>query len=212
MGGGLFLKFLYLMYIVINMKRRRIPRYFFERSAVEVSRSILGKYLVASDRSGKIKEGRVVEVEAYVGPHDRASHAYKGKITPRNKAEFLRGGYVYIYLVYGMYWQLNIVTGKKDHPECFLIRAVETEGRAGEASGPGKLCRYFGFDKDFYGEDVGKSPKIWFEDRNEKIFPKNIACSRRVGIDYAGRFWALRKLRFYLKGSSVITKLNKSKF
>lgn len=106
------------------MKNKRLTRSFYIRPAITVAKDLLGKYIIR--KIGKITlSGKIIETEAYVGPKDRASHAYNGKRTKRNEAEFLEGGYIYIYLVYGMYWQLNITTDGADKPECVLIRAVE---------------------------------------------------------------------------------------
>ena len=169
---------------------RRLARSFFAKPTLWVAKAILGKYLVRQIRltKDKLLVGRIVETEAYIGPEDRASHAYKGKLTPRNRAEWMIGGHIYIYLVYGMYWQFNISTGPEGSPECVLIRALEpitTNGHEyvtnytnknkisdirGEisehswlkvANGPGKLCRWLKLDKSFYGEDVTKSKRIW---------------------------------------------------
>jgi len=162
-----------------------------------VIKELLGKYIVRQI-GGKKFGGRIVETEAYIGPQDKASHAFGGKITPRNLAEYLIGGHIYIYLVYGMYWQLNISTYKKGKPECVLIRALNSNLRK-LADGPGKLCRYLKLNKSFYGEDLTKSKRIWLEDRGEKINPKDIKSSPRIGIDYAGPYWAGRRWRFYIK-------------
>lgn len=179
--------------------RKRLTRKFFSRPTLEVARSLLGKYLVRK-KAGVVKEGKIVEVEAYIGPQDRASHAYQGKITPRNIAEYLPGGHIYIYLVYGMYWQLNITTYKAGYPECVLIRALQVKGeKENVANGPGKLCRYLGLDKSFYGEDLVVSKRIWVEDRGERINPSQILATARIGIDYAGPYWSKRKWRFLLK-------------
>jgi len=158
--------------------------------------------------SGVLKKGKIVEVEAYIGPEDLASHAKRNKKTERNKAEFYAGGHVYIYLVYGIYWQFNISTGPKDHPQCFLIRAIEPENSDDykHTNGPGKLCGYFHLDKSLYGEDVTTSKRIWIE-AGKKTPAKNIVASARIGIDYAGSYWAKRKLRFYIKGNKAISKL-----
>jgi len=176
-------------------------RKFFEQPAAIVAKDLLGKYL-ARKYGRKILIGKIVETEAYIGPQDKASHAFMGKITERNKAEYLVGGHVYIYLVYGMHWQFNISTGKEGYPECVLIRALEAEG----ANGPGKLCRFLNLDKSFYGEDVTKSKKLWLEDRGIKIFKGEIASSPRINIDYAGPIWAKKPLRFYIKGNKFISK------
>jgi DNA-3-methyladenine glycosylase len=106
------------------MKEKRLRRSFYIRPALEVAKELLGKYIVRKIGRKKLA-GKIIETEAYIGPYDKASHAYKGKITPRNKAEFLIGGHIYIYLVYGMYWQLNISTSAVDKPECVLIRVLE---------------------------------------------------------------------------------------
>jgi len=105
-------------------RRKKLPRNFYTRPTLVVAKDLLGKFIVRKWR-GRDIVGEIVEVEAYIGPHDKASHAYKGKITPRNKAEYLIGGHIYIYLVYGMYWQFNISTSFEGKPECVLIRALE---------------------------------------------------------------------------------------
>lgn len=184
------------------------------RPTVRVSYDVLGKFLVRRLENGKVLEGKVVEVEAYIGPEDRASHAFvpygqrkRGvqKITARNRVEFLEGGHVYIYLVYGMYWQLNITTGPANYPECFLIRAIEVSGDIKAGSGPGKLCNYLKLDKFFYGENVATSKRIWLEDRGVTISKKDIRATPRIGIYYAGSYWVKRKLRFFIKNNPAVS-------
>ncbi len=104
--------------------KRRLKRNFFLKPTLTVSKELLGKYLVHRTKGG-ILSGKIVETEAYIGPQDKASHAFGGKATTRNLAEYLKGGHIYIYLVYGMYWQFNISTLKEGKPECVLIRALE---------------------------------------------------------------------------------------
>jgi len=174
---------------------KKLGREFYIRPTLTVSKDLLGKYIVRKIGKKELA-GKIMETEAYIGPQDKASHAYKGKITNRNKVEYFSGGYVYIYLVYGMYWQLNIVTSKKNKPECVLIRALDL-GKS--ADGPGKLCNYLKLDKSFYGEDLTKSNRIWLEDRGEKVFSNRISAMPRVGIDYAGPYWSKRKWRFVIK-------------
>ena len=196
---------------------KRLLRQFYCQPTLEVARQLLGKILVRKI-SGKnitnkprgesfLLRGRIVETEAYLGPQDKASHAFGGRMTNRNQAEYLAGGYIYIYLVYGMYWQFNISTFKEGKPECVLIRALEPIGLPDKklANGPGKLCRWLKLDKSFYGEDLTKSKKVWLENSRKKITPLQIAVSRRIGIDYAGPYWANRKLRFYLKNNEFIS-------
>jgi DNA-3-methyladenine glycosylase len=171
----------------------RLEREFYTRPAELVAKELLGKYIVVNGIAGKI-----IETEAYVGPQDRASHAFGGKVTERNKVEYFIGGHIYIYLVYGMYWQLNIVTDGEGYPGCVLIRAIDLEiGDVKKSNGPGKLCRCLNLDKSFYGEDLTCGERIWLESRF--IEKQKIASGPRIGIDYAGPYWARRNLRFFIK-------------
>ncbi|MEM4648312.1 MAG: DNA-3-methyladenine glycosylase, partial [Candidatus Pacearchaeota archaeon] len=153
-------------------------------------------------------KGKIIETEAYIGPKDKASHAYLNKKTKRNWIEFEEGGYVYIYLVYGMYYQLNIVTYLKNKPECVLIRAVIPYLFQNNklilldkklTNGPGKICKFFQLDKSFYGEDLSKSKRLYLEDLNEKIKKEEILKGPRINIDYAGEYWKNIPWRFFLK-------------
>jgi len=184
---------------------KRLSRKFFTRPTLTVAKDLLGKYLVR-EISTKILSGKIVESEAYIGPKDKASHAFGGKITLRNQAEYLIGGHVYIYLVYGMYWQLNIATSQKGRPECVLIRAIEIENQKHQlANGPGKLCQYLHLDKSFYGEDLTKSKRLWIKNRTVIIKSSQIIKTSRVGIDYAGPVWSKKPWRFYIKGNPAIS-------
>jgi len=182
------------------MKYKKLKRNFYTLDTLTVANDLLGKYIVR--RAGrKILCGKIMETEAYIGPNDKASHAFGGKVTPRNRAEWSIGGHIYIYLVYGRYWQLNISTNRAGTPECVLIRALtlprdEYDKRA---NGPGKLCNYLRLNRSFYGEDLTKSPRIWLEDRGVKVFKKDILATARIGIDYAGPYWSKRKWRFLLQ-------------
>lgn len=202
----------------------RVKRDFFVKDTLEVAKALLGKIILRKYKD-KIIAGKVVETEAYIGPKDKASHAYLGKKTKRNQAEFFIGGYIYIYLVYGMYWQLNISTGKEGKPECVLIRALEPlldfysqdiKEMIKIANGPGKLCNYLKLDKSFYGEDLTKSKRIWIEDwsartKNDKIIysripEKEIVKTSRIGIEYAGPYWSKIKWRFYIKNNPFVSR------
>lgn len=198
--------------------RKKLIRSFYTKPTLKVARNLLGKYIIR--KAGK-KElaGKIIETEAYLGPQDRASHAFGGKKTQRNRAEYLIGGHIYIYLVYGMYWQMNISTCEAGKPECVLIRAIEPVSDNQELKtqnskrktttqnlkllklidGPGKVCRWLKLNKSFYGEDLTKSKRIWLEDRGKEIKPCQILRTRRIGIDYAGPYWSTRKLRFLIK-------------
>jgi len=200
-----------------------VPRRFYTQPTLEVAQKLLGKYLVRIYQGERLV-GKIVETEAYLGPRDKASHGYLNRKTARNEAEFLIGGHIYIYLVYGMYWQLNISTYQADKPECVLIRALEPiEGLEIMAknrnfnskeltlkeiknltNGPGKLCQALALDKSFYGEDLTKSQRIWLEP-GEKINPSQIKKAKRIGIDYAGPYWANRLWRFYLKDNQFVS-------
>jgi len=179
--------------------QRKLTRNFYTRPTLKVAKKLLGKYIVRKIGKKKVI-GKIIETEAYIGPQDRASHSFGGRKTPRNQAEYMIGGHIYIYLVYGMYWQMNISTSKEGKPECVLIRAIEPEnGKISLANGPGKFCRYLKLDKSFYGEDVTKSKRIWLEDRGEEVKYSQILATKRIGIDYAGPYWSRRKWRFFIK-------------
>lgn len=184
------------------MKIRKLKRNFYVCPTLEAAKDLLGKYIVRKIGKKKL-EGKIMEVEAYIGPKDKAAHSYKGKITKRNRAEYLIGGHIYIYLVYGMHWQFNISTSGEGKGECVLIRALNPPA-GGLANGPGKVCRYLKLDKAFYAEDLTKSKRIWLEDRNEKVRASRILATKRIGIDYAGPYWSKRKWRFLLKANKRI--------
>jgi DNA-3-methyladenine glycosylase len=192
--------------------RKKLTRKFFIRPTLKVAKDLLGKYLVRKIGKKKLV-GKIVETEAYIGPKDRASHAYGGRITERCKTEYLVGGHIYIYLCYGMYWQLNITTEKEGKPECVLIRALEPIFKNQKdiskiknlASGPGKLCRWLKLNKSFDKEDLTKSKRIWLEDRGVKIKKSDIIATTRIGIDYAGE-WAKKPWRFYIKDNPFVSR------
>ncbi|HHE76367.1 MAG TPA: tRNA 2-thiouridine(34) synthase MnmA, partial [Candidatus Parcubacteria bacterium] len=183
---------------------KKLDKAFYLRPALILAKELLGKYIVRKV-GRKFIIGKIVETEAYVGPKDKAAHTYNWKKTERNKAEYLKGGHIYIYLVYGMHWQLNITAANSGDPECVLVRAIdpvvreEMSKRMILSNGPGKLCRYLKLDKSFYGEDLIKSKRIWLEDSGEKIKGGDVLQTKRVGIDYAGPYWSKRKWRFLIK-------------
>lgn len=166
----------------------RLEREFFIRDVLDVAPDLIGKNLVIRLHDGTIGRYKVTEVEAYRGSEDRACHAFKGR-TPRTEIMFHEGGRLYIYLIYGMYWMLNVVTGEENDPQAVLIRGVEN------FPGPGKITKAFGIDRSFYGEDLVTSERIWFE--NNGFIPV-IKNSRRIGIDYAGELWKSKPWRYYL--------------
>jgi DNA-3-methyladenine glycosylase len=166
----------------------RINKEFFENDALEVAPNLLGKFLVVY-RGKTQKKYKIVEVEVYRGEEDKGCHANKGK-TKRNEIMYSSGGYLYVYIIYGIYWMLNIVTGKKGYPQAILIRGLEG------LNGPGKITKTLGIDKSYYGENLAVSNRIWIEDNNENV---EYFTAKRIGIDYAGEPWKNKPWRYILK-------------
>lgn len=166
----------------------RLSREFYVRDVLEVAPEMPGKNLVLRRNDGSLGRFRVTEVEAYQGSDDEACHAFRGR-TPRTEIMFHEGGRLYIYLIYGMYWMLNIVTGETDNPQAVLIRGVE------DYPGPGRMTKALGIDKSFYGVDLVTSDRIWVEDSGLNL---SVKSGPRIGIDYAGEYWKSRPWRYYL--------------
>lgn len=172
---------------------------FFDRPTLRVARDLIGKYLVRQ-RGPELLAGRIVEVEAYIGPKDLACHASKGR-TARTDVMFGQAGVAYVYLIYGMYHCLNVVTEAVDVPAAVLLRAVEVEGRL--IDGPGRLTRSFSIDRSLNRWDLTKGEALWFEDRAQPVRRTSIKTYPRIGVDYAGT-WANKPWRFRLDGDGVI--------
>jgi DNA-3-methyladenine glycosylase len=170
---------------------RILTRAYFNRSTLLVARSLLGKYLVRQNGAGTLA-GKIVEVEAYVGPHDLACHASKGR-TLRTEVLFGPPGISYVYMIYGMYHCLNVVTQKAEYPAAVLIRAVDVEGQL--IDGPGRLCRAFSIDRSLNRIDMTTREYLWFEDRGGKFPRQKIVALPRIGVEYAGE-WAQKPFRF----------------
>jgi DNA-3-methyladenine glycosylase len=166
----------------------RLSREFYTRDVLDVAPELPGKFMVIRSPERSPCRFKITEVEAYRGVEDRACHAFKGR-TARTEIMFHEGGRLYIYLIYGMYWMLNIVTGEKDNPQAILIRGVETY------SGPGKLTKNLGIDRSYYGEDLVLSERIWIEDYG---LVHSVKSGPRIGIEYAGEYWKSRPWRYYL--------------
>ncbi len=173
----------------MTRKSKRLPPGFFQREVIRVAPELLGKILVRQFDDGRLERFVITETEAYRGKDDKACHAHKGQ-TPRTKVMFGKGGRVYVYLIYGMYWLLNIVTGETKDASAVLIRGVE------KISGPGRVGKTLQLDKSFYGEDLASSKRIWIEDAPEV---KTYESLPRVGIDYAGEPWISIPWRFLAK-------------
>ncbi|ODT44425.1 MAG: 3-methyladenine DNA glycosylase [Nitrospira sp. SCN 59-13] len=170
-----------------------LSRDYFDRPTLEVARSLVGKYLVREQGSGLIA-GRIIEVEAYIGTEDKACHASKGR-TRRTDVLFGPPGHAYVYLCYGMYEMLNVVTEQEGFPAAILLRAVECEGKL--IDGPGRLTRAFDVDRRLNRCDLTLGQSLWFEDRGEAPPDNLLATHPRIGVDYAGE-WAHKPWRFRL--------------
>ena len=164
----------------------KLTRSFFTEDALKVAPNLLGKYICRKFDDGIIQRFQIVDVEAYCGVKDLACHASKGR-TERTEAMYSEGGHLYVYLIYGMYWLINIVTGKKDDPQGVMIRGLSN------ISGPGRTCRALKIDKSFYNEDLTTSKRIWIEDINEQL---TYITTPRIGITYAGKPWVDKLWRF----------------
>ncbi len=180
----------------------RLSRPFYDRDTMEVARDLLGKFLVRSDGTAT-RIGRIVEVEAYVGPEDLACHSSKGR-TERNRTMFGPPGHAYVYMVYGMHCCLNAVTEAEGHASAVLLRALElVAGLEGPVNGPGRLCRAMGIDRRLDGHDL--TGDGFYIAEGPGASPAAIVKRPRIGVDYAGR-WAKRLLRFYIRGNPFVSR------
>jgi DNA-3-methyladenine glycosylase len=176
----------------------RLPRSFFARPCLEVAPDLLGLYVVHGNFAG-----RIVEVEAYVHEEDLACHARAGR-TKRTETLYGPPGHAYVYLIYGMYEMLNVVTEPEGSPAACLIRAVEPlPPLEGGTDGPGKLCRALGINRAHNGADLVGGATLWLERRNRKRV--NVATTPRIGVDYAGE-WAKKPWRFVDADSPWLSK------
>ena len=182
---------------------KALPRAFYDRDTVAVARDLLGKHLFHVSR-GVERIGRIVEVEAYLGPHDLASHSSRGP-TARTRVMFGPPGHAYVYLVYGMHCCMNVVTERDGHASAVLVRAVEpVKNVEGATRGPGRLCKAMRIDRRLNGHDL-TSDDFYIADPPVSE-PVPIARRPRVGVGYAGH-WAMRLLRFYIRGNPFVSTL-----
>jgi DNA-3-methyladenine glycosylase len=192
--------------MTLNPKRHILPRTFFTRPTVQVARSLIGKYVVR-EIDGRILAGKILEVEAYVGPQDKACHASKGR-TQRTEVLFGPPGVAYVYLIYGMYHCLNVVTEREEFPSAVLIRAIEIDGKL--IDGPGRLCRALEIDRRLNRADLTTGEFIWFEDRGVLMERGDVGAHPRIGVDYAGE-WAKKPWRFRLRRVTTPTRTGRTK-
>jgi len=166
----------------------RLNKDFYQKDAHEVAPKLLGKTIVKSNQNGTKVNYLISDVEVYYGEEDLACHASKGR-TQRTEIMYHSGGYIYMYLIYGIHWMFNIVTGRIDHPQAILIRGVNN------ISGPGKLTKELGLNKNYYAEDLSTSSRIWIENATDI---EAYHTAKRVGIDYAGEYWKNKLWRYYI--------------
>ncbi|HEY2975110.1 MAG TPA: DNA-3-methyladenine glycosylase [Pyrinomonadaceae bacterium] len=195
----------------------KLPREFYTRSnVVTIARELLGKLLVVPAPNGKRVSGTIVEVEAYRGPQDRAAHSFGGRRTKRTETMYAVGGTAYVFFVYGMYYQFNVVTNVSDIPHAVLIRALEPvagvelmrQRRRGQpdhnlTNGPGKLSIAMGIDRKLDAADL-LGDRVWLE--GGRTVPRSqIACGPRIGIDYA-EGWIDKPWRFWIKDNPYVSR------
>ncbi|MBP1888470.1 DNA-3-methyladenine glycosylase [Clostridium moniliforme] len=196
---------------------------YFKNNALDLAKDLLGKILVR-EIDGKIIKGRIVETEAYIGNGDKACHAYNGRRTKRTEILYSEGGVAYIYLIYGMYNCLNVVSGIREEAEAVLIRAIEplnefdyiskkrfnkgydelkNSQKVALTNGPGKLCKAFSIERDLNWCKLYEKGDLYLTYDKFKDF--NIITTKRIGIDYAEEakdfLW-----RFYIEGNKYISK------
>jgi len=190
-----------------------LTRDFYARPVLTVAKACIGKLLVHRTKQGLVA-GRIVESEAYRGPADRAAHSYGGRRTARTEVMFGPPGHAYVFFVYGMHYQFNLVTTKDGAPHAVLIRAVEpllgveimAKRRNLPASareltnGPGKLCQALGIGRESYGVDLCGAELFLAEGPTVRT-----ARAKRIGIDYAGD-WAEKPWRFYDPKSRYVSR------
>ncbi|MBA2621063.1 MAG: DNA-3-methyladenine glycosylase [Acidobacteria bacterium] len=204
---------------------KKLPREFYTRAdTLQIARDLLGKLLVIPNQNGARVSAMIVETEAYLGIEDKAAHSYGNRRTKRTETMFAVGGTVYIFFIYGMYFQFNVVAGTAGVPHAVLIRAVEPvenieimrERRTAKSknplaqmadknltSGPGKLCIALGIDGDFNNESL-LGEKVWLEDyKNFNV--SDIVSGKRVGIDYAEEY-AEKPWRFWVKDNLFVSR------
>jgi DNA-3-methyladenine glycosylase len=199
----------------------RPSREFFRRPADEVAPDLLGMLVVRRLADGQRLAGRIVEVEAYLGEIDRASHAYRGRRTRRNESMYAEGGTAYVYFTYGMHHCFNVVCLPAGTPGAVLVRALEPLQGLAEmrrrrgaiarrdrdlCSGPGKLCRALGVDLALDGTDLTRGRALWVEmDPRAGDGPRpRIVRAARVGVESAGA-WARRRLRWLIAESPHVS-------
>ncbi|MBX7156870.1 MAG: DNA-3-methyladenine glycosylase [Verrucomicrobiae bacterium] len=181
---------------------QKLPRSFYDRDTIIVAQELLGKYLIHTvDNVPRI--GKIVETEAYLGPHDLAAHSARG-LTPRTRVMFGPPGHAYIYLIYGIYHCMNVVTEREGHASAVLLRAIEPiQNIHARTQGPGLLCRAMQIDQRQNACDLLSDH--FYIAQSTKCHSFTITKRPRIGVDYA-KHWAKRLLRFYIKNNPFISR------
>jgi DNA-3-methyladenine glycosylase len=186
----------------LSAASRKLPRAFYARDALRVARDLLGMHLV--HRSGAtLRVGRIVETEAYRGPHDLAAHSSRGRRTARTEVMFGAAGHAYIYLIYGFWNCMNVVTASVGVPHAVLLRALEPVANVTrETWGPGLLCRAMDIDRTLYGADL-LGETLWIEEPRawRRV---HVGRSARIGVESA-QAWAARPWRFFDRDSPFVS-------
>ncbi|XP_043312680.1 DNA-3-methyladenine glycosylase isoform X2 [Cervus canadensis] len=207
----------------------RLGSAFFDQPAVSLARAFLGQILVRRLDDGTELRGRIVETEAYLGPEDEAAHSRGGRQTPRNRSMFMKPGTLYVYLIYGMYFCMNV--SSRGDGACVLLRALEPlggleamrqlrhalrKGTAGRAlkdrelcNGPSKLCQALAIDRSFDQRDLARDESVWLEQGPPTPSEPAVVVAARVGIVQAGE-WAQKPLRFYVRGSPWVSVVDRA--
>ena len=181
----------------------KLPRSFYAREdTLLIARELIGMHLVHEDEVAR-SVGRIVETEAYMGPEDLAAHSARG-LTPRTKVMFGPPGHAYVYLIYGIYHCVNVVTQAEGKASAVLLRALEpVRNVEGRTQGPGLLCRAMGIDRQLNGRDL-LSASFYIAD-DDVVRNPAIVRRPRIGVDYAGH-WAKRLLRYYIRGNACVSR------
>ena len=226
-------RFVFCLFLGYYKMVKILKQKFFNRPTLTVAKELIGKVLArrfprqsalalldkksngVNPRKSACRQvaAMITEVEAYVGPNDKASHASRGK-TLRTKVMFGKPGHWYVYLIYGMHYCLNVVTEKEGYPAAVLIRSVAIPERKGDGfiihnskfiipvRGPGRVCKYFKIDKFFNEKPASLKTGLCIEDRGIKINSRHIKRGKRIGVNYAGK-WKDKLWRFSLSPEGV---------
>ena len=194
-----------------------LKRGFYEHDIFAVAKELLGKTIVHETPEGVVS-GKIVETEAYLGPEDKASHAFGGRRTGRTETQFGPKGHAYIYLIYGLYYCFNTTAGKvPGKPEAVLFRALEplegielmqkrrpaAKGNVKKlANGPSKLCMAMGLSKKQNGADLCVPP--FYIEEGARVSEKDVVLTTRIGVDYAYE-WKHKPWRFYIKDNEFVS-------